>query len=156
KEEVILSRLRWIVLAATIAGLCAAANAQTVSVVSGNGQILSQSNLQLQPLTVKVTDASGNPVSGATVNWNAQNVTGLFGFFLATGTNQATSVTDVNGLATVFGNLAASTFPSNNFLTAISQTQVFASAGTNTVTFTLTQTQSSANSGVSPGINGSL
>ena len=48
----------------------------TVAVVSGNGQLICQfllwpdSRFSFQPMVVKVTDASGNPVNGASVNWS--------------------------------------------------------------------------------------
>ncbi|MEI9972541.1 MAG: Ig-like domain-containing protein [Ignavibacteriota bacterium] len=73
-----------------------------LTVQSGNGQvlcILPSCTLQFwQPLSVKATDASGNPVSGATVNWNVTSGQVMLG--TAPGTRNATSVTDANGLAT--------------------------------------------------------
>ena len=64
-----MNRLGIIVFMAGLACLFPA-QAQNVSVLSGNGQALVPSNLALvQPLVVQVKDANGNPVAGTTVNW---------------------------------------------------------------------------------------
>src|SRR5690242_20477764 len=66
-----------------------AAFAQTVSVVSGQGQIVRSSNIIANPLVVLVRNAAGNPVTGATVTWK-----------LSTGGGTVlhpTSTTDSNG-----------------------------------------------------------
>lgn len=148
-----MNRFRSIVLAAVFGGLVSvsAAFAQNISVVSGNGQVLSGSNLLLQPLVVKVTDANGNPLSGQTVNWNASSFTGIYGFFLATGTNQATSLTDQTGQAAVYGNVYSGSLGSSSFLTSIAQTFVTATLASGSgVNFTLTQVLASGTaSGVS-------
>ena len=80
-KEVFLNRSRSIVGTALLALLvCAgAASAQTpanITVVSGNGQLICPVSLlarslvtSFQPMVVKVTDASGNPVTNASVNW---------------------------------------------------------------------------------------
>ena len=153
-----MNRFRSIVLAAVFAGVVSltAASAQTISVVSGNGQVLGQSaNLNLSPLVVKVVDANGNPVPGATINWNASAIFG--NFFLATGTNQWTSTTDSNGVSQAYGNLTASSGPGANFLSAYVQTLVTANVnGGNTITFTETQLTGAANSFVTPFLLGSL
>src|SRR5262245_51451682 len=54
-----------------LAGLAAvAAQAQTLSVVSGDGQVAAQ-NFQLpSPFVVVVKNAAGQPMSGVTVNWS--------------------------------------------------------------------------------------
>src|SRR5437879_3907691 len=55
-----------------LAGLCllgaVGAQAQTLSMVSGNGQLVLQFSVS-SPLVVLVRDASGNPVKNALVNW---------------------------------------------------------------------------------------
>lgn len=82
--------------------LCAAAapaQTGTVSIVSGNGQIACPScnggaygvGISFEPMIVKVADASGNPIAGATVQWNV-----IAGSIVLVG---PTSVTDANGLA---------------------------------------------------------
>ena len=141
-----MNRFRSIVLAAAFAGVVSvsAASAQSISVVSGNGQVLSVSDLLLQPLVVIVKDTNGNPQSGQAVNWNASGSNGVYGFFLATGTNQATTVTDTTGQTTVYGNIFGNLLGSSSFLTSIAQTYVSAAlANGNAVNFTLTQVLSS-------------
>jgi hypothetical protein len=61
----------WIFLAICLLG-AGAARAQSISIVSGNGQLLdTATHSQSNPLVVIVRDANGNPVKGATVNWTA-------------------------------------------------------------------------------------
>lgn len=144
KEEALLNRFRSIVLAAVFAGLVlvSTASAQNISVVSGNGQVLSISNVALAPLTVKVTDANGNPLPGQTVNWNALNYYGLYPFFtLDNAANQFTNTTDSTGQATAVGYLTASTFPGVNAFTQVTVSATVNSG--NGVNFTLTQLVSS-------------
>jgi len=73
-----------------------------LTVQSGNGQVLcvlpSCTLQSWQPLSVKATDAGGNPVAGATVSWTVTKGQIMLGS--APGTTSATSVTDSNGLAT--------------------------------------------------------
>lgn len=147
-----MNRSRSIVLAAVFAALISvtAASAQNISVISGNGQVLSISNLLVEPLVVKVTDASGNPLAGATINWYAA---GSNGIFLSTGTNQATSITDQNGQSSIYYSLPGSTFPSSNFLTAVAQTTITASVSSgSTVNFTLSQLLSSPSGQITPAV----
>jgi uncharacterized protein (TIGR03437 family) len=54
-------------LAALAAGSLAA---QSLTLVSGNGQIVEENFLTFSPLVVMAKDAAGNPVSGVTVNWS--------------------------------------------------------------------------------------
>jgi uncharacterized protein (TIGR03437 family) len=101
-----------------------------LSPFSGNGQLTCPtcafgSFASFEPLVVKLTDASGNPVSGATVSWATTDpVVLLF--------NQTT--TDQNGLSqnTIFPGLAVagSTFQ---------QANITASSGSLSVNFTETQ-----------------
>ena len=133
-------RLRFSILAATIAGLvCAgAASAQnTISVVSGNGQVTCSSCPPpvfqfFEPLVVKVTDASGQPVAGATVNWSAAGPH----FFLVSQTQIQTTSTTTGADGTTSVQLTA------GFQTALEsfmQSKITATAGGNTVTFTETE-----------------
>jgi hypothetical protein len=83
-----------------------ATTVRTIAVVSGSGQFTSVGTAFATALVAKVTDASGNPVSGATVIFTAP-ASGPSGTF-QTGTAMAVAITDSNGLAT------APTFTANS------------------------------------------
>jgi uncharacterized protein YhjY with autotransporter beta-barrel domain/5-hydroxyisourate hydrolase-like protein (transthyretin family) len=69
-----------------------ATGAESMSMVSGNGQVGPIGTASAAPLVVEVLDAAGNPVVGRTINWNAdQNVV----------VDAASSVTDASGLASM-------------------------------------------------------
>lgn len=111
---------------------------QNISVVSGNGQLicnncLSSTNFQFQQLVVKVTDANGNPVSGATVNWNTP--TAPVGSTLLAGN---TTTTGVDGTTSNTFFVPLGIFNSDAFH-AFAQYVVTASTATSTATFYLTQ-----------------
>jgi uncharacterized protein (TIGR03437 family) len=149
-----LNKFRFLSLMAWLAILmCAsAAFAQTpanISVVSGNGQLICQSCpfnflTNFAQLVAKVTDANGNPVSGATVNWTITS--GGFGGSLAV----TTTVTDANGLtnSTFFpAFLQGSGGPFQSYL----QTTISASIASAAASFTLTQAlQDQTNFSVAP------
>jgi uncharacterized protein (TIGR03437 family) len=142
KEEVLLSRLRLIALIGALACLLSgAAFGQSISVVSGNGQVLTPSNFTVQAFVVKVSDANGVPAAGVSVNWTVLAGTGIF---LATGTGQATTTTDQDGMSSIFytTGLAQQT----DFTTPYFQSMITASptGGSNSVTFYLTQVVASA------------
>jgi uncharacterized protein (TIGR03437 family) len=124
-----LNRFRTFLLAAAVFAMVFRATpsqAQTVSIVSGNGQL---STIGFQQLVVKVTDNSGNPVpAGTTVNWS------ITGFANLTST---TTTTNDQGLTynSVFPN--GSTFASS--FQSYTQFTVIASSGGSAATFTLTQ-----------------
>ena len=115
------------------------AAAQTSAVVhlavqSGNGQVmclLPSCTLQgFQPISVKATDANGNPVGGATVTWTLTSGTMNL-------TSGATTVTAGNGIATqniVDPSLITIASPGVAFLTATIQ----ASSNNSTAVFTET------------------
>src|SRR5258708_24954657 len=64
----------------------------TVSILSGNGQIIPQNNTGSNPLVVVVRDAAGNPIPNAKVIWTATGVQNQTGTVLL-----ATTTTDANG-----------------------------------------------------------
>ena len=77
----------------------AQATAANVAVISGNGQMIctgcsGKIFTYFYPMVVKVTDASGNPIAGKTVNWSLITVNG--GIVPAFDTP---TVTDSNGLS---------------------------------------------------------
>ena len=120
-------------MAAVFAGLLAgaAAPAQTVTVVAGNGQLICSNCLQLgsfQTLKVLVTDASGSPLSNVTVSW-ATNANSTQALLAASSTVTLSDGTATNSL------FALSQLPPTIYW----QYTVTATAGSSTATFTLTQ-----------------
>ncbi len=123
-----------------------AASAQTLSVVAGNGQAAcvgcpGTAAQFLQTLVLKATDASGNPMSGVTVNWSALHLNLL----------NPTTTTGPDGttLQTV---LTPGNFLLNAFQT-FNQYAVTAQAGDASTTFYLTQfipTTTTAGFNISP------
>ena len=119
-----------ILVAATIA----VASAQTLAVLSGDGQVTVQ-NFQTEfPLVVVATNASGQPAPGVTVNWSLTGPGTLVG--------SAQTVTDSNGQAsdrfvgaTIYGD------------TAFTQSTVTASAGASSVTMHVTTSGTDLTSG---------
>jgi len=120
------------------AGLASAQTATNVNVISGNGQLLCTfcvgptGAFNFQSMVVRVTDASGNPVPNAQVNWT---ITG--GDFSGALRSQ-TTFTDNSGYTynnyDAAFNISVGT-PANAFV----QTTVVASIGSASATFTLTQ-----------------
>jgi uncharacterized protein (TIGR03437 family) len=87
--------LRWIFTAICLiwAGV---AEAQTISIVSGNGQLVKAFFPSSAPLVVVVRDANGNPLKGVQVSWTVSGGTsGTPGILYAPQTT-----TDANGQAT--------------------------------------------------------
>jgi uncharacterized protein (TIGR03437 family) len=117
----------WIFLAICLLG-AGAARAQSITLVSGNGQLLDTlTHSQSLPLVVLLRDASGNPVKGATVNWSATpaghgNVA------------SAQTTTDSTGQTQTFFTTSATGVGSNSFI----QSTVTATGGGGSVQFTLT------------------
>jgi uncharacterized protein (TIGR03437 family) len=78
-----------------------AQTATNLSIVSGNGQVTCplcvspQRNPRIQPYIVRVTDASGNPVANAEVDWFLSSITGGFAESLA----DTVTYTDANGIS---------------------------------------------------------
>jgi uncharacterized protein (TIGR03437 family) len=120
-------------MGAAIAPLASAQTVASVSVVSGNGQLICQqcvSNFQFfDYMTVRVADANNNPIAGAAVNWSVVSGSGTLS------TTAASNSTDSNGLA------YAQFFPASQYgsLTqTYAQYTILASAGNYSATFTLT------------------
>jgi uncharacterized protein (TIGR03437 family) len=115
-----------------LAGVQIAA-AQTVSVVSGNGQVTFLANTTFQnfePLSVKVTDSSGSPVSGGTVTWALVSGDG--------GPTNTTTTTNSSGVtSTGFQAGNSNSFGSAN--TAYYRWVITATYGTAKATFYLTR-----------------
>jgi hypothetical protein len=129
----------------TVAAPVAAGPGAALSLVVGQGQILFANFTtnfdNNSPLTVKLTDANGNPVAGTKVTFTlAPGGIGTFTGGVSTGVNgQSTITTDKNGLAAI--NFAAGPLPQ---LSPFIQDTITAKApGTNTVTFYLTVTTQS-------------
>ena len=145
-----MSRFNTLVFAGLLTALPGAlpATAQTSSVArltvqSGNGQVACRciaATLQnFQPISVKATDSSGNPVAGATVTWakaDTQPVTGVGIADVILGS--ATSITGGDGIATntidviIFNNFSST---SVTYLVG----NISASANNQSVVFTETQ-----------------
>jgi uncharacterized protein (TIGR03437 family) len=107
-------------------------SAQTLSMVSGNGQLVAQQFQTNSPLVVQATGANGKPAAGVTVNW------------AITAGEQATlsstsTTTDSNGLASVV--FTATTL---NTLLSYAPSTVTASAGSSSVNFVVTILQTLA------------
>lgn len=142
-----MNRIAFFVCAAALLGLACAplASAQSISVYSGNGQLICDQCATLNTipgvssvllsqfgaLSVKVTDNSGSPVPNASVIWSVASG----GQYLQSNAT-TTTVTDSNGLS-------HNTFlalPQNSSLGPV-QSQITATlTNNNGVTFTLTQT----------------
>jgi len=86
-------------LTTVIVATAAAGAATNVAVVSGNDQTATAGSTLSSALTVKVTDAFGNAVSNASVQWS-DDAGGTF--------STTTTLTDANGLATVLYTLGPS------------------------------------------------
>jgi uncharacterized protein (TIGR03437 family) len=100
------------------------ASAQFISIVSGDGQVVTQNNVPQNPMVVVVRNAQGQPVPGTPVTWTLNGQGSIIGGF--------TTTTDSNGMS------------SNTFLGAtlfnlsFTQTIIIASAAGSSVSFTET------------------
>jgi hypothetical protein len=129
---------------------CIATGGGTVAhltVQSGNGQvlcILPSCTLQhWQPISVEATNASGNPVAGATVSWTVTN-----GQITLGGPTSTTSVTDSNGIATQALSEVIFVWTANPFY-SYQVNDIQATSNNISVTFTETQTLENPSSGSS-------
>ena len=100
--------------------------AQTLSLVSGNGQIVQEQFLTSAPFVVQAKDAGGNPVAGVPVTWSITQGSGTL-------EGPATTPTDANGLASLTL-LATGVAPGTSFMPVT----VAATAGASSVNFVLT------------------
>ena len=100
------------------------ASAQIVSIVSGDGQVVTQNNVPQNPMVVVVRNAQGQPIPGTPVTWSLTGQGSIIGGF--------TTTTDANGMT------------SNTFLGAtlfnmsFTQSIITATAAGSTVSFTQT------------------
>ena len=113
----------------------AQATAQSVQIISGNGQLICPTcafkvNTFFYPMVVKVTDVSGNPIAGKTVNWQQVSFNGGQPIF------NSTTTTDVNGLSL---NLLSQGFQFGSIGMSFLQSVISATADTASATFTETQ-----------------
>jgi uncharacterized protein (TIGR03437 family) len=122
-------------LSILLAPTASAQTAQSVQIISGNGQLICPTcafkiNTFYYPMVVKVTDASGNPISGKTVNWQQVSFNGGQPVF------NSTTTTDVNGLSL---NLLSQGFQFGSIGMPFLQSVISATADTASATFTETQ-----------------
>jgi probable HAF family extracellular repeat protein len=112
-----------------------------LTVQSGNGQAacicLSATLQAFQPISVKATDSSGNPVSGATVTWT--NISAADNSGPMSLNSGPTTVTDSTGVATQ--NISFAVFQ-NYSSTAVPDDVFGIQAASNNVSVTFTETQS--------------
>src|SRR5258708_17164609 len=109
----------------------------TVSILSGNGQIIPQNNTGSNPLVVVVRDAAGNPIPNAKVIWTATGVQNQTGTVLL-----ATTTTDANG-TTGGGCATGGTGGCQKFVTptlpvtgnGFAQSTIIATSGTGSASF---------------------
>lgn len=124
-----MTKLKYLLWALASLLLAVGASAQTVSIVSGNGQLTSPfSNPFFSPLVVSVKDASGAPIANATVLWTVTSGQGT----IAGGLNTTTTTTDTNGQTSVVFSQPA--FAITFGLTYL-QSTVTATSGVSSVTF---------------------
>ncbi len=127
-----INTLRFVLLCAILAG---AVGAQTLSMVSGNGQMVSEQFVSNAPLVVQAKDAAGRPAAGVAVNWSITQGVGTL--------NGAMNVTDSNGQAsTKF--LATTLQPGTSFQ---AQT-ITATSGSSSVNFVITTALSRTPAGI--------
>ncbi|MCU1236738.1 MAG: Ig domain protein group 1 domain protein, partial [Candidatus Solibacter sp.] len=121
----------------------AQATAAAITIISGNGQMpcptCDRTNYrEFYPLVVKVTDSSGAPIAGKTVNWQITFATGATPFI------DPSSVTNSNGIAYAH---YFQGFQAGVFGTAYLQSTVLATADGVSTTFYETQALTSNSAG---------
>jgi trimeric autotransporter adhesin len=116
-------------LALMCAGL---AGAQTLTMISGNGQLGLSQFQSFLPLVVQATGSNGQPAAGVTVTWAIASGTGLL--------KDLTTTTDSNGLTSTFFTGVATDQVNSYFVANIT-----ASTATSSVTFISTTVPNAGN-----------
>jgi len=116
-------------LALTCAGL---AGAQTLTMISGNGQLGLSQFQSVKPLVVQATGSNGQPAAGVTVNWAITSGIGEL--------QNLTTTTDSNGLTSTFFTGVATDQVNSYFVANIT-----ASTATSSVTFISTTVPNAGN-----------
>ena len=132
------------ILGAAIAPLASAQTVASVSVVSGNGQLICEGcvNTAFQffdDLTVRVADVNNNAIPNATVTWAV--VSGLAQLFTTSTSTDSNGLTYVQPIATLQYGTPGFTYTQNT---------ITATAGNYTATFTITQALPQSNNPVPP------
>ncbi len=124
------SRISIFVFSATLCAAHAATPgpAATAVMVAGNGQVVQEQYETTVPLTIRVTDEAGIPVSGVSVSWSIAEKDAQLGTL-----NQPVNQTDSNGLATT-NFIGSAIQPGASF----AQASVNASTSVGTVSFEVT------------------
>src|SRR5579864_1055709 len=110
--------------------------AQSLTMVSGNGQLALEQFFTQLPLVVQAKDASGHPLAGVTLNWAITQGAGTL--------RNAILTTDANGMATT-SFLATTLLQNQSFETEV----VTASSALGNVDFFVTTSGKSPNGGLS-------
>src|SRR5438552_1831321 len=134
-------RSLWLLLA--VAAIASPSlSAQTLTMVSGNGQLVFEQFPASKPLTVQALDAFGRPAPNVPITWGIPQSAGTV--------NPKTSTTDVNGQAqTTF--LGTSLQPGISYTTTTVTASSPASAGVNFVVTTIAS-QGTNGGGAQPAI----
>lgn len=101
------------------------ANAQSLNVVSGNGQVVFEYFQSVSPMTVRAVDASNRPIPGLSINWSITSGQGTL--------VNTISGTDANGIASTF--FLGSAVPGGS---SIQQSTVTASSSVGSASFFVT------------------
>jgi hypothetical protein len=113
--------------------MCAGlAGAQTLTMISGNGQLGLSQFQSFLPLVVQATGSNGQPAAGVTVTWAIASGTGLL--------KDLTTTTDSNGLTSTFFTGVATDQVNSYFVANIT-----ASTATSSVTFISTTVPNAGN-----------
>src|SRR5579862_7024006 len=123
----ILSRTsRWFGILLVCFACAGFAQSQTLTIISGNGQLVATQSLSNSPLVVQAKDASGRPVPNVAITWAITDGSGTI-------TGSSEIATDANGQASA-NFLSTSLQPGASFLPAT----VTASSPYGTVNFIIT------------------